>query len=56
MDATIVLAVNGQPRTVTTDPERSLLEVLREDLGLTGPKYGCGQGLCGACRRLAIIT
>jgi aerobic-type carbon monoxide dehydrogenase small subunit (CoxS/CutS family) len=49
MDATITLAVNGQPRTVTTDPERSLLEVLREDLGLTGPKYGCGQGLCGAC-------
>ena len=32
-----------------TDPERSLLEVLREDLGLTGTKYGCGEGQCGAC-------
>jgi aerobic-type carbon monoxide dehydrogenase small subunit (CoxS/CutS family) len=49
MDATIPLTVNGQPRTVTTDSERPLLDVLREDLGLTGTKYGCGQGLCGAC-------
>jgi len=49
MDPTIALTVNGQPRTVTTNPERSLLDVLREDLGLTGTKYGCGQGLCGAC-------
>jgi aerobic-type carbon monoxide dehydrogenase small subunit (CoxS/CutS family) len=49
MDITIRFTVNGQPRTVTTDPERVLLEVLREELGLTGPKYGCGEGECGAC-------
>jgi aerobic-type carbon monoxide dehydrogenase small subunit (CoxS/CutS family) len=34
---------------VETDPDRPLLEVLREDLGLTGAKYGCGEGQCGAC-------
>jgi len=34
---------------VTTDPERPLLEVLREDLELTGTKYGCGEAQCGAC-------
>ena len=49
MDATIKLTVNGKKQTVTTDPKRSLLEVLREDLHLTGVKYGCGQGDCGAC-------
>lgn len=49
MDAAITLTVNGKKRTVTTDPERSLLDVLREDLHLTGTKYGCGEGLCGAC-------
>src|SRR4030042_2258975 len=49
MDATITLIVNGQERTVVTDPQRPLLEVLREDLHLTGPKYGCGEGQCGAC-------
>lgn len=49
MDATITFTVNGQARTVTTDPERRLLDVLREDLGLTGTKYGCGEGTCGAC-------
>lgn len=36
-------------RTVETPAERSLLEVLREDLGLTGAKYGCGEGQCRAC-------
>jgi aerobic-type carbon monoxide dehydrogenase small subunit (CoxS/CutS family) len=41
--------VNGREREATTDPERPLLEVLREDLGLTGAKYGCGEGQCGAC-------
>ena len=41
--------VNGQQRTVDTDPERPLLEVLREDLKLTGTKYGCGEGQCRAC-------
>src|SRR5690349_4083166 len=49
MSATISLHVNGRPVTVTTDPERPLLDVLREDLGLTGTKYGCGEGACGAC-------
>ena len=49
MDTTFTLTVNGQPRTVTTDPQRPLLQVLREDLKLTGPKYGCGEGQCGAC-------
>ncbi|MCY2954685.1 MAG: (2Fe-2S)-binding protein [Planctomycetota bacterium] len=49
MDATITFTVNGQPRTVTTDPQRRLLDVLREDLQLTGTKYGCGDGYCGAC-------
>jgi len=47
--AAIRLSVNGKPRSVDTDPERLLLEVLREDLGLTGAKYGCGEGQCGAC-------
>jgi len=49
MEQTITFTVNGQPRTVTTDPGRPLLEVLREDLQLTGTKYGCGEGQCGAC-------
>ena len=49
MEATIHFNVNGQPRTVTTDPQRPLLDVLREDLHLTGTKYGCGEGQCGAC-------
>ena len=49
MDRTITFTVNGQQRAVTTDPERPLLEVLREDLGLTGTKCGCGEGQCGAC-------
>src|SRR6478735_1435699 len=47
--ATLRFTVNGQPRTVTTDPERPLLDVLREDLQLTGTKYGCGETQCGAC-------
>jgi aerobic-type carbon monoxide dehydrogenase small subunit (CoxS/CutS family) len=47
--ATIRLTVNGTARTVVTDPERPLLEVLREDLALTGTKYGCGEGQCAAC-------
>jgi len=49
MDQTIAFTLNGQPRNVTTDPERRLLEVLREDLELTGTKYGCGEAECGAC-------
>src|SRR3954454_15942965 len=46
---TLRFTVNGEPRAVTTDPDRPLLEVLREDLGLTGAKYGCGETQCGAC-------
>jgi len=49
MDTTITFTVNGRSRTVTTDPQRSLLDVLREDLQLTGTKYGCGEGQCRAC-------
>ena len=49
MDIKITLTVNGKTATVTTDPERPLLDVLREDLHLTGTKYGCGEGVCGAC-------
>ncbi len=49
MDQTFILTVNGQRSSVTTDPQRPLLQVLREDLKLTGPKLGCGEGQCGAC-------
>jgi aerobic-type carbon monoxide dehydrogenase small subunit (CoxS/CutS family) len=43
------LNVNGTARRVDVDPERSLLSVLRDELDLTGSKYGCGEGRCGAC-------
>jgi aerobic-type carbon monoxide dehydrogenase small subunit (CoxS/CutS family) len=43
------LHVNGSRRVLDADGERSLLSVLRDDLGLTGSKYGCGEGRCGAC-------
>ncbi|MCA8922170.1 MAG: (2Fe-2S)-binding protein [Planctomycetes bacterium] len=43
------LNVNGEPRPLDVDPWRRLLDVLREDLGLTGSKEGCGEGECGAC-------
>jgi len=43
------LIVNGTERSVTCAPEAPLLDVLRHDLGLAGPKFGCGMGLCGAC-------
>jgi len=45
----IVFNVNGQSVTVEAEPEKPLLWVLREDLGLTGAKYGCGMALCGCC-------
>jgi isoquinoline 1-oxidoreductase alpha subunit len=45
----ITLEVNGTKRTVDVDPDTPLLWVIREDLSLTGTKYGCGLGLCGAC-------
>src|SRR5256885_1703266 len=43
------LNVNGTKRTVDVDASVSLLSVLRDDLDLTGTKYGCGEGRCGAC-------
>jgi aerobic-type carbon monoxide dehydrogenase small subunit (CoxS/CutS family) len=45
----IPFQLNGKPVTLDTDDERMLLWVLRTELGLTGTKYGCGEGLCGAC-------
>lgn len=45
----ITFKVNGQEYTVDASPDMPLLWVLRDTLGLTGTKYGCGQGLCGAC-------
>src|SRR5881392_2040571 len=49
MKANFQFTLNGKPRRVSTDPRRTLLEVLREDLDLTGTKYGCGEGQCRAC-------
>jgi aerobic-type carbon monoxide dehydrogenase small subunit (CoxS/CutS family) len=49
MPKTSELKVNGANRRIDAEPERSLLSVLREDLELTGSKYGCGEGQCGAC-------
>src|SRR5213075_2746012 len=43
------LNVNGSRLKVNADSDRSLLSVLRDDLDLTGSKYGCGEGRCGAC-------
>ncbi|WP_437285706.1 MULTISPECIES: (2Fe-2S)-binding protein [unclassified Sorangium] len=45
----IILKVNGAEQKLDVDPEMPLLWVLRDVLGLTGTKYGCGQALCGAC-------
>jgi nicotinate dehydrogenase subunit A len=47
--ATIRLVVNGKPYSIDAEPQTSLLSVLREKLDLTGSKYGCGEGQCGAC-------
>ena len=49
MNVTVRFRVNGTATSVTTDPQRRLLDVLREELQLTGTKYGCGEGQCGAC-------
>lgn len=49
MDKTIHFTLNDRPQTISVDIDRTLLEVLREDLALTGTKYGCGEGQCGAC-------
>lgn len=45
----IELEINGKRYPVQSDPETPLLSVLRDELGLTGAKYGCGEGQCGAC-------
>ena len=45
----ISFTVNGQPRQVDVEPEKPLLWVLREDLNIVGPKFGCGVASCGAC-------
>ena len=47
--AQLNLTINGQPTTLTVPPMKRLLDVLREDLHLTGAKEGCGEGECGAC-------
>src|SRR5262249_24114153 len=49
MAAKTQLLINGSPREVAADPQRSLLSILGDDLALTGCKYGCGEGECGAC-------
>jgi len=49
MKNSVQFTLNGQPVSLDTDDERGLLWVLRTDLALTGTKYGCGEGICGAC-------
>src|SRR6187401_257464 len=49
MLANVQLTINGKQQRVSTDTRRTLLDVLREDFGLTGTKYGCGEGQCRAC-------
>jgi aerobic-type carbon monoxide dehydrogenase small subunit (CoxS/CutS family) len=49
MKTTLQFTLNGKPRSVSTESRRTLLDVLREDLDLTGTKYGCGEGQCRAC-------
>ena len=45
----IKLTVNGEPRTLDASPDMPLLWAIRDVLGLTGTKFGCGKGLCGSC-------
>lgn len=47
--SSITMTVNGEPRSLTIEPSRLLLDCLRDDLDLTGPKEGCSVGVCGAC-------
>jgi aerobic-type carbon monoxide dehydrogenase small subunit (CoxS/CutS family) len=49
MARTFNIVINGTRHTVEAEPSRSLLTVLRDELDLTGTKYGCGEGQCGAC-------
>jgi aerobic-type carbon monoxide dehydrogenase small subunit (CoxS/CutS family) len=43
------VTVNGESRLLSCEPDAPLLDVLRHELGLSGPRFGCGLGLCGAC-------
>jgi aerobic carbon-monoxide dehydrogenase small subunit len=43
------ITINGEPYSLTVEPNRTLLELLRDDLHLTGAKEGCGEGVCGSC-------
>src|SRR6266705_3483969 len=49
MKANVQFTLNGKPQRISAEARRTLLEVLREDLDLTGTKYGCGEGQCRAC-------
>jgi aerobic-type carbon monoxide dehydrogenase small subunit (CoxS/CutS family) len=49
MHKVLQLQINGTTKQIKVNPERSLLSVLRDDLNLTGTKYGCGEAQCGAC-------
>jgi len=52
----MILSINGEKHEVTVDPDVELLTVLRDFIGLTGSKYGCGEGACGACNVLVNNT
>jgi len=49
MSQSFQLQINGQRQSIKSDPDTSLLSLLRDQLGLTGSKYGCGEGQCGSC-------
>ena len=49
MNVNLQFTLNGKPQRITSDSQRTLLDVLREDLDFTGTKYGCGEGQCRAC-------
>lgn len=49
LESSLEITVNGVRRTIEAEPETPLLEILRNDLGLTGSKFGCGESECGAC-------
>src|SRR5258705_11542774 len=56
MGTSIELEINGKRYSVNYPPDTPLLYVLRDELGLTGRKYGCGEGMCGACMVLIAGT